>query len=188
MLSGNQEAFWRFFYPGKVFVFTGSTLLQQLLYKFVEITHAQTRCSDNGPVSTYVVSASQTHLRKENGKNCVYTLCPSAVYSVVQSCCSILSHDTFHHCLSSNSSLEDSKRKLGHLFRYCRDCKNTSTIFLLTLLLITLRWDMACMHSSSDPSLISRSGSGSRDQYLLCYTLTDQSTGLQLPTTKLLFT
>lgn len=27
MLSGNQEAFWRFFYPGKVFVFTGSTLL-----------------------------------------------------------------------------------------------------------------------------------------------------------------
>lgn len=108
----------------------------------------------------------------ENGKslvNCVYTLCPSTLYSVVQSCCSILSHDT--HSLSNNSSLEDTKRELGHLFCYCRDYIIYFSGSVLALLgeylksgfdiqLITLRWDTAC---SSDPSLISRSGSGSRD-------------------------
>jgi len=34
------------------------------------------------------------------------------LYCAVQSRCSILSHDTLHHCLSSNSSLENSKRGL----------------------------------------------------------------------------
>ena len=41
--------------------------------------------------------ASPTHFRKK-GKglvNGVYKLCPTALYSVVQSRCSILSHDTF---------------------------------------------------------------------------------------------
>ena len=35
--------------------------------------------------------------------------------SAVQSYCSILSHDALHYCLSSNSSLENSERELGHL-------------------------------------------------------------------------
>ena len=41
--------------------------------------------------------ANPTHFRKK-GKglvNCVYKLCPTALYSAVQSRCSILSHDTF---------------------------------------------------------------------------------------------
>ena len=54
----------------------------------------------------------------------------AALYSVVQSHCSILSHDALRHCLSSNSSLENGERELGHLFHYCRSCKNTSTILL----------------------------------------------------------
>ena len=59
--------------------------------------------------------AIQTHLCKK-GKglvNCVYKLCPTALYSAVQSRCSILSHDALHHCLSSNSSLENGKRELA---------------------------------------------------------------------------
>ena len=74
--------------------------------------------------------ASQIHFCKR-GKhlaNCVYKPCPAALYSAVQSHCSILSHDTLCHCLCSNSSLENSERDLGHLSRYCRNCKNTSTI------------------------------------------------------------
>ena len=63
--------------------------------------------------------ASQTHFCKRGkGVNCIYKLCPTALYSVVQSHCSILSHDTLHHSLSSNSSLENSERELGHLSRY----------------------------------------------------------------------
>ena len=53
---------------------------------------------------------SQTYFRKR-GKglvNCEYKLCPAVLYSVVQSHCSILSHDTLHH-LSSNSSLKTAK-------------------------------------------------------------------------------
>ena len=36
-------------------------------------------------------------------------------WTVVQSHCSILSHNALHHCLSTNSSLENGKRELGHL-------------------------------------------------------------------------
>ena len=33
--------------------------------------------------------------------NCVYKLCLAVLHSVVhQSCCTILSHDTLHHCFS----------------------------------------------------------------------------------------
>ena len=66
--------------------------------------------------------------------NRVYKLCPAALYSAVQSHCSILSHDALHHCLSSNSSLENGESELGHLFRYCRSCKNTLTILLGSVL------------------------------------------------------
>ena len=75
--------------------------------------------------------ASQTHFRKR-GKgpvNCVYKPCPAALYSAVQSRCSILSHDTLHHCLSSNSSLENSEREQGHLSRYYSNRKNTENSF-----------------------------------------------------------
>ena len=44
--------------------------------------------------------------------------------------CSILSHDALHDCLSSNNSLENGERERGHLFRYCRNCKNASTTLL----------------------------------------------------------
>ena len=62
--------------------------------------------------------------------SCVYKPCPAAQYSAVQSHCSILSHDTLRHCLSSNSRLENGERELGHLFCYCRNCTNTLTILL----------------------------------------------------------
>ena len=44
--------------------------------------------------------------------NCVYKLCTTAQYSVVQSRCSILSHDTLHHRFSSiNTCLKRSHNK-----------------------------------------------------------------------------
>ena len=65
-------------------------------------------------------------------------------------------------CLSSNSSLQNGEHELGHLFRCCRSCKNTSTILLreraysatgnsrvhylksgYVIQLIAFRWDMA---------------------------------------------
>ena len=107
--------------------------------------------------------------------NCVYKPCPAALYSAVQSHCSILSHDALRHCLSSNSSVENGEGELGHLFRYCRSCKNTSTKLLgeraysetgnsrvhylksgYVIQLIAFRWDMACTRSSPDPSLLLR--------------------------------
>ena len=45
---------------------------------------------------------SQTHFMKKEGKglvNCVYKPCPTTLYSVGQSHCSILSHDALHRCL-----------------------------------------------------------------------------------------
>ena len=105
--------------------------------------------------------------------NCVYKPCPTALYSAVQSRCSILSHVTLHHYLSSNSSLENGARELRHLFHYRRSCKNTLTILLrerpysttgdsrmhylksgYVILLIAFQWDIACTHSSPDPSLL----------------------------------
>ena len=44
-------------------------------------------------------------------------------YGVVQSHCSILSHYTLHHCLSSNRSLENGNRELENRFCYYRSCK-----------------------------------------------------------------
>ena len=69
-------------------------------------------------VGTMLVSqARPTSAREGKGLvNCIYKLCPGALYSAVQSHCSILSHDAVHHCLSSNSSLENGERELGHLF------------------------------------------------------------------------
>ena len=128
--------------------------------------------------------ASQTHFRKR-GKglvNYVYKPCPAALYSAVQSSCGILSHDTLHHCLSSNSSLENSEREQGHLSRYYSNRKNTSRIVFreraysatgnsrvhylksgYVIQLIAFWWDKACIHSSPDPSLSCGSGSGLRD-------------------------
>ena len=107
--------------------------------------------------------------------NSVYKPCPAALYSAVQSDCSILSHDALRHCLSSNSSLQNGEHELGHLFRCCRSCKNTSTILLreraysatgnsrvhylksgYVIQLIAFRWDTACIRSSPDPSLLFR--------------------------------
>ena len=107
--------------------------------------------------------------------NSVYKPCPAALYSAVQSDCSILSHDALRHCLSSNSSLQNGEHELGHLFRCCRSCKNTSTILLweraysatgnsrvhylksgYVIQLIAFRWDTACIRSSPDPSLLLR--------------------------------
>ena len=122
-----------------------------------------------------VVSQARPTSAKE-GKglvNCIYKLCPTALYSAVQSHCSILSHDALHHCLSSNGSLENNERELGHLFCYCRSCKNTSTILLgecrysatgnsgvhslkscYIIQLIAFQRGMACIRSSPNPSLL----------------------------------
>ena len=67
----------------------------------------------------YLVSQARPTSAKGKGLvKCIYKLCPTALYSVVQSHCSILSND----CLSRNGSLENGERELGHLFRYCRSC------------------------------------------------------------------
>ena len=126
--------------------------------------------------------ASQTHFRKR-GKglvNCVYKPCPGG--TVRPNHVAVFCHDTLHHCFSSNSSLENSERELGHLSRYYRNCKNTSRIVFreraypatdnsrvhylksdYVIQLIAFRWDKACIHSSPDPSLSCGSGSGLRD-------------------------
>ena len=78
-----------------------------------------------------VSQARPTSAREGKGLvSCVYKPCPATQYSAVQSHCSIFSHDTLHHCMSSNSRLENGERELGHLFCYCRNCKNTLTILL----------------------------------------------------------
>ena len=118
---------------------------------------------------------SQTHFRKrrEVSGERVYKSCPAALYSAVKSHCSILSHDGLCHCLSSNSSLEDGDRELGHLFHCCRSWKNTLTILLgecaysakgasrvhylksdYIIQLIAFWWDTACIRSSPYPSLL----------------------------------
>ena len=136
-------------------------------------------------ISMAVISLTrQTHFHKR-GKglvNCVYKHCPATLYSVVQSCCSLLSHDTLHHCLSSNSSVENSETDLGHLSHYYSNHKNTSRIAFrgraysatgnskvhylksgYVIQLIAFRCNKACIRSSPDPSLSCGSGSGLRD-------------------------
>ena len=91
----------------------------------------QKRCKHLALCSKVVSQARPTSGKIGKGLvNCVYKPCPTALYSVAQSRCSILSHDTLHHYLSSNSSLENDEHEVGHLFCYCRNCKNTSTILL----------------------------------------------------------
>ena len=132
--------------------------------------------------SALVSQARPTSARE--GRVRIHKPCPAALYSAVQSCCSIfkLSHDTLHHCLSSNSSLENSEREPGHLSRYYSNRKNTSRIVFreraysatgnsrvhylksgYVIQLIAFRWDKACIRSSPDPSLSCGSGSGLRD-------------------------
>ena len=99
-----------------------------------QVSQATPLQKENGLVTLQIVTslASQIHFHKR-GKglvNCVYKLCSTILYSVVQSRCSILSHDTLHHCLSSNASFQNGDRELEYLFRYCRNCKNISTILL----------------------------------------------------------
>ena len=76
---------------------------------------------------------SQTHFHKKRGKglmNCVNKLCPAALYSAVQSQCSVLSYNTLHHCLSSNTGRQNGKRELGCLFATAGTVKKISTILL----------------------------------------------------------
>ena len=131
--------------------------------------------NDSAGVCVCLVSQAQpTSIKEGKGLvNCVHKLCPAALYSAVHSHYSILSHDALCHCLGSNSSLENSKRELGHLLCYCRNCKNTLPIVLreraysatgnsrlhylksgYVIQLIAFRWNTACIHSSPDPSLL----------------------------------
>ena len=80
----------------------------------VDITAQQ---NIRGAMSVAVLQARHASKREKGVVNYVYKLCPPAPYSVVQSCYSVLAHDTLHHCLSSN---ENSDRELGHRFCYCR--------------------------------------------------------------------
>ena len=135
------------------------------------------------PCTRGVSRARPTSAKEGKGLvNCVYKPCPTALYSAVQSRCSILSHDTLHHCLSSNSSLENGERRLGHLLHYCRRCKNNFTTLLrehaysttgnsrvhylksgYIIQLIAFRWDKARIYSSPEPFLSCGSGAGLRD-------------------------
>ena len=57
--------------------------------------------------------------------------CLQAMSHHTTQCGPILSHDTLHHCLSSNNGLENADRELGHPFRYYRTYKHTLTILLV---------------------------------------------------------
>ena len=68
------------------------------------------------------------------------------------------------------------KRELGHFSCYCRNCKNTFSVFKehvyfamgnsrvhyvksgYVIQLIAFQWNTACIHSSPDPSLSCRNG------------------------------
>ena len=101
-------------------------------------------------VSSNVTSfASQTHCCKK-GKgldNYVCKPCPTTRYSVVQSHCSIFSHDTLNH---SKSSLEDDGWGPEHLLRYCRclyisgSMCSLQQLFQKRIIEIWL-WAMACI-------------------------------------------
>ena len=124
------------------------------------------------PALLYLVSQARPTSAKREGSGELRIQAMSC--RTVQSHCSILSHDALHDCLSSNSSLENGERELGHLFRYCRSCKNTLTVILKhaysargkfksELFDIWLHHpancipvDMACIRSSPDPSLLLR--------------------------------
>ena len=129
------------------------------------------KCVWAGCVLDSLVSWTHFHKKGKGLVNCIYKPCPVVLYSVVQSHCSILSHDVLHHYLSSNSCLENDERELRRLFCYCRSCKNTSTVLLrkhtysttgisrvhylksdYIIQLIVFQWDRVCMHSSPDPS------------------------------------
>ena len=71
-----------------------------------------------------VLRAKPTSTQKRSGELCIQAM-SAALYSVGQSCCSILSHDTFHHCFSSNNSLENNDIEARHLSCYFRSYKNT---------------------------------------------------------------
>ena len=61
-----------------------------------------------------VSQATPTSAKEGKGPvNCAYKPCPVALYGVAQSCYSIFSHDTLHHCLSSNNGAENGDRELG---------------------------------------------------------------------------
>ena len=70
--------------------------------------------------------ASWIHFsKKREGSSELFTQTMSrTVFSGVQSHCSILSHGTLHHCLSSNNSLENSDREHKHQSRHLSCCKN----------------------------------------------------------------
>ena len=62
----------------------------------------------NTPQWEIVSQARPTFAKGGKGLvDCVCKPCSAAVYSAVQSHCSILSHDALCHCLSSNSGLEN---------------------------------------------------------------------------------
>ena len=102
--------------------------VQTICSRTLSLRKLPVKCEEGGMVLFSL--ASQTHFRK-GGKglvNSVYKPCPGTLHNAPQSHCSILSHDALHHCFSSNSNLENSKREPGHLSRYYRNCKNTSRI------------------------------------------------------------
>ena len=65
------------------------------------------KCMWAGYVLDNLASWTHFHEKEKGLVNCIYKPCPAVLYSVVQSHCSILSHDVLHHYLSSNSSLEN---------------------------------------------------------------------------------
>jgi len=96
--------------------------------------------------------------------NCVHVamFCRTVLCAI--SCYSILTHDTLHHHLCSDSSLENGERELGHFSRCCRSCKNTDytsqgaclhhkRLLKSGNLLRHQLIDMAYILSSPDPSL-----------------------------------
>ena len=112
----------------------------------------------------YLVSrARPTSAKKGKGLvNYVYKPCLATLYSAVQSHCSILSHGALHHCLNSNSSLENHEQELGHLFHYSRSCKNTSTTLVRECAYSTIKSvSFEISYYIKDPSLFYGSGSGS---------------------------
>ena len=63
----------------------------------------------------YLVSTTRLISTKNEQVKCVYKLCPTAQYSAVHSRCSILSHDTLHHCFLKMMT------EPGRNLHYCKE-------------------------------------------------------------------
>ena len=108
--------------------------------------------------------ASQTHFcnkREGSGELCIQAI-SAVLYSVVQSCCTSLAHDTLQR-FSCNNSLDNNDKDPRHHFHYCRSSGRfkgdkggsnapplvASNVFLRTYLHESIKWFIQQWHAAT---------------------------------------